>query len=198
MPVGYLLFPFLLPILPGLLAHVCRRHPGILLRPRQLGSGFQPLRLSPGLLLIADDASDQPGNPIRFPALSPRHGTTPRSSISDPPNTLRDYGANSKPQSSKPPTEARAPELNTFVPAVLLIRRTDNGNWALPGGAIELHESLTNVAVREAYKETASGARSPKRAHAGTNSPRSPEPQAPKFASALSRRASLQKRSAED
>jgi 8-oxo-dGTP pyrophosphatase MutT (NUDIX family) len=45
-----------------------------------------------------------------------------------------------------------APKANSLVPAVnvvvandageiLLIRRTDNGNWALPGGAIDLGES---------------------------------------------------------
>jgi 8-oxo-dGTP pyrophosphatase MutT (NUDIX family) len=58
-----------------------------------------------------------------------------------------------------------APEPNSLVPAVtvvvaredgavLLIRRTDNGNWALPGGAIEMRESVTDAAVRETYEET--------------------------------------------
>jgi ADP-ribose pyrophosphatase YjhB (NUDIX family) len=53
-----------------------------------------------------------------------------------------------------------APEPNSLVPAVtavvtradaalLLIRRTDNSNWALPGGAIELHESVAQAAVRK-------------------------------------------------
>jgi ADP-ribose pyrophosphatase YjhB (NUDIX family) len=58
-----------------------------------------------------------------------------------------------------------APEANSIVPAVnvavtnqageiLLIRRSDNGNWALPGGAVELGESLSQAAVRETREET--------------------------------------------
>jgi len=58
-----------------------------------------------------------------------------------------------------------APEPNSLVPAVsvvvarddgaiLLIRRTDNENWALPGGAIELHESVRQAAIRETREET--------------------------------------------
>jgi 8-oxo-dGTP pyrophosphatase MutT (NUDIX family) len=58
-----------------------------------------------------------------------------------------------------------APEPNSVVPAavavvaredgaVLLIRRTDNGNWALPGGAIEMNESVADAAVRETFEET--------------------------------------------
>ena len=58
-----------------------------------------------------------------------------------------------------------APEPNSLVPAVtvvvaredgaiLLIRRTDNGNWALPGGAIEMHESVAGAATRETFEET--------------------------------------------
>jgi ADP-ribose pyrophosphatase YjhB (NUDIX family) len=58
-----------------------------------------------------------------------------------------------------------APEPNSLVPAVtvavaredgavLLIRRTDNGNWALPGGAIEMSESVSDAAVRETFEET--------------------------------------------
>jgi 8-oxo-dGTP pyrophosphatase MutT (NUDIX family) len=58
-----------------------------------------------------------------------------------------------------------APEPNSVVPAavaivaredgaVLLIRRTDNGNWALPGGAIEMSESVAGAAVRETFEET--------------------------------------------
>jgi ADP-ribose pyrophosphatase YjhB (NUDIX family) len=53
-----------------------------------------------------------------------------------------------------------APRANSLVPSVnaavvneegdlLLIRRTDNGNWTLPGGAIDLGESVTQAAVRE-------------------------------------------------
>jgi ADP-ribose pyrophosphatase YjhB (NUDIX family) len=58
-----------------------------------------------------------------------------------------------------------APRANTLVPSVnvvvtndasdvLLIRRTDNGNWALPGGAVDLGESLPQAAVRETVEET--------------------------------------------
>ena len=58
-----------------------------------------------------------------------------------------------------------APRANSMVPSVnvvvtndrgqiLLIRRSDNDNWALPGGAIDLGESLTQAAVRETAEET--------------------------------------------
>src|SRR5215475_5051588 len=58
-----------------------------------------------------------------------------------------------------------APEPNSLVPAVvalvaredgavLLIRRTDNGSWALPGGAVEMNESVAEAAVRETFEET--------------------------------------------
>jgi hypothetical protein len=33
---------------------------------------------------------------------------------------------------------------------ILMIRRTDNGNWTLPGGAIYLGESVAQSAAREA------------------------------------------------
>jgi ADP-ribose pyrophosphatase YjhB (NUDIX family) len=57
-----------------------------------------------------------------------------------------------------------APRANSLVPAVnvvvvnhagaiLLIRRTDNGNWALPGGGIDLGESVAQAAVRETFEE---------------------------------------------
>ena len=36
---------------------------------------------------------------------------------------------------------------------ILMIRRTDNGNWAVPGGAVDLGESLTQAAVRETLEE---------------------------------------------
>jgi len=38
--------------------------------------------------------------------------------------------------------------------AILLIRRTDNGNIALPGGGMDLGESITQAAVREVKEET--------------------------------------------
>jgi ADP-ribose pyrophosphatase YjhB (NUDIX family) len=58
-----------------------------------------------------------------------------------------------------------APKANSIVPSVnvvvvndageiLLIRRTDNDNWALPGGAMDLGESLPDAAVRETLEET--------------------------------------------
>ena len=58
-----------------------------------------------------------------------------------------------------------APKPNSVVPAavavvvneageILLIRRTDNGNWACPGGAIEMTESVADAAVRETFEET--------------------------------------------
>lgn len=61
--------------------------------------------------------------------------------------------------------EPDAPEVNSLVPsasvfvqdeagAVLLIERTDNGRWSIPGGAMDPGESLTGCAVREAREET--------------------------------------------
>jgi 8-oxo-dGTP pyrophosphatase MutT (NUDIX family) len=61
--------------------------------------------------------------------------------------------------------DPEAPEANSLVPSVnvvvvnddgdvLMIRRTDNGNWAVPGGAIDLGESMTQAAVRETLEET--------------------------------------------
>lgn len=61
--------------------------------------------------------------------------------------------------------ELGAPEANCVVPAanvvvtddegrILIIRRTDNGNHALPGGGLELGESLPGTAVRETKEET--------------------------------------------
>lgn len=58
-----------------------------------------------------------------------------------------------------------APEANSLVPAasvvvvdadgrVLLQRRTDNGMWALPGGTMELGESIGDCGIRETYEET--------------------------------------------
>jgi ADP-ribose pyrophosphatase YjhB (NUDIX family) len=37
---------------------------------------------------------------------------------------------------------------------VLLIRRSDNDNWAVPGGAIDIGESVADAAVREIKEES--------------------------------------------
>ncbi len=37
---------------------------------------------------------------------------------------------------------------------ILLQRRADSGNWALPGGAMEMDESLTGSVAREVREET--------------------------------------------
>jgi ADP-ribose pyrophosphatase YjhB (NUDIX family) len=61
--------------------------------------------------------------------------------------------------------DPNAPKANSLVPSVnvvvtnkagdvLLIQRSDNGNWAIPGGAIDLGESLTQAAVRETREES--------------------------------------------
>ena len=58
-----------------------------------------------------------------------------------------------------------APAANSLVPSVnvvvtngdgdvLLIRRSDNQNWAVPGGAIDLGESMVQAAVRETKEES--------------------------------------------
>ena len=38
--------------------------------------------------------------------------------------------------------------------AVLLIHKTDNDKWALPGGGHEIGESITDTVVRETQEET--------------------------------------------
>lgn len=61
--------------------------------------------------------------------------------------------------------DPNAPKANSLVPAasvvvvgndgrVLLQRRADNGMWALPGGKMELGESLADCGVRETLEET--------------------------------------------
>ena len=58
-----------------------------------------------------------------------------------------------------------APKVNSLVPSVnvvvvndagdvLMIRRSDNDNWAVPGGAIDLGESMVQAAIRETREET--------------------------------------------
>lgn len=58
-----------------------------------------------------------------------------------------------------------APKATSIVPSanvavtndareLLMIRRTDNGNWAMPGGAVDLGESLSQAGVRETKEES--------------------------------------------
>ena len=58
-----------------------------------------------------------------------------------------------------------APTPTVIVPSVnvavfndagdlLLIRRSDNGNWALPGGGVDIGESLPQAGVRETREES--------------------------------------------
>ncbi|WP_229405217.1 NUDIX hydrolase [Micromonospora sp. NBRC 110038] len=61
--------------------------------------------------------------------------------------------------------DPKAPKANSIVPAVtvfvldahdrvLLIRRTDNGLWAIPGGAQDFGEYIAETAVRETKEES--------------------------------------------
>ena len=60
------------------------------------------------------------------------------------------------PEAPKP--SSLVPAVNVVVVndagAILLIRRTDNGNWAVPGGAVDLGESVAQAAVRETLEES--------------------------------------------
>jgi 8-oxo-dGTP pyrophosphatase MutT (NUDIX family) len=57
-----------------------------------------------------------------------------------------------------------APKANSIRPSagafvqregkILLIQRSDNGNWSMPGGAQDPGESLTKTAVRETLEES--------------------------------------------
>lgn len=58
---------------------------------------------------------------------------------------------------NKMPDELRPGSNAVLVNAanqVLLHRRSDNGYWALPGGAMEIGESIEQCAVRETFEET--------------------------------------------
>jgi ADP-ribose pyrophosphatase YjhB (NUDIX family) len=61
--------------------------------------------------------------------------------------------------------DPNAPRANTLVPAasaiitnengeILLHRRSDNNLWALPGGTMEIGESIRQTVIREAGEET--------------------------------------------
>jgi ADP-ribose pyrophosphatase YjhB (NUDIX family) len=61
--------------------------------------------------------------------------------------------------------DPEAPAANSLVPSVnvavsdehgrlLLMRRTDNDNWALPGGAMDCGETMAQAATRETREET--------------------------------------------
>ena len=61
--------------------------------------------------------------------------------------------------------DPEAPVASVIVPSVnvavsndlgelLLIRRTDNDNWALPGGGVDIGESVPQAAVRETREES--------------------------------------------
>jgi 8-oxo-dGTP pyrophosphatase MutT (NUDIX family) len=75
---------------------------------------------------------------------------------------LSDRGAVSRTDYFRDPG---APEPNSLVPAVsavvaddqgriLLHRRSDNAKWSIPGGRVELGESVADAAVREVREET--------------------------------------------
>ena len=57
-----------------------------------------------------------------------------------------------------PPANSVVPSANVVVVkedgAILLIRRSDNDNWALPGGGMDLGESLPATGVRGTAEET--------------------------------------------
>ncbi|MGW0980307.1 NUDIX hydrolase [Streptomyces xiamenensis] len=61
--------------------------------------------------------------------------------------------------------DPNAPAANSVVPSVvafiqdshgriLMIRRSDNGRWALPGGGHDAGESIADTVIREAKEET--------------------------------------------
>ena len=62
------------------------------------------------------------------------------------------------------PNDSTAPEPTSRVPGasvvvveddrILMIKRSDSGNWALPGGGHDIGESLPETAIRECMEET--------------------------------------------
>jgi ADP-ribose pyrophosphatase YjhB (NUDIX family) len=59
---------------------------------------------------------------------------------------------------SAPPANSLVPSVNVVMVnnagEILLIRRSDNDNWAIPGGAIDLGESVAQAAIRETLEES--------------------------------------------
>ncbi len=57
-----------------------------------------------------------------------------------------------------PPPNSVVPSVVAFVQNnagdILVIERSDNGRWALPGGGHDLGESITDTVVREVWEET--------------------------------------------
>jgi len=57
-----------------------------------------------------------------------------------------------------PPANSVVPSVVAFVQddhgRVLMIRRSDNGRWALPGGGHDVGESISDTVIRETREET--------------------------------------------
>lgn len=57
-----------------------------------------------------------------------------------------------------PPANSVVPAVSAIVPdedgRILLIRRTDNNYWSIPGGGLEPGESVRQAAAREVLEET--------------------------------------------
>ncbi|MFH9211437.1 NUDIX domain-containing protein [Streptomyces globisporus] len=57
-----------------------------------------------------------------------------------------------------PPANSVVPSVVAYVQndagAILLIQRSDNGRWALPGGGHDVGESISDTVVREVWEET--------------------------------------------
>ncbi|MFB7915250.1 NUDIX domain-containing protein [Streptomyces sp. NPDC056061] len=60
--------------------------------------------------------------------------------------------------SAAPPANSVVPSVVAFVQNdagdILLIQRSDNGRWALPGGGHDVGESISDTVVREVWEET--------------------------------------------
>jgi 8-oxo-dGTP pyrophosphatase MutT (NUDIX family) len=71
---------------------------------------------------------------------------------------------NAKPKRIDYYDDPQAPPANSIKPSaaalvirdgtILLTRRSDNGNWSMPGGAQDPGESLTQTAIRETLEES--------------------------------------------